>query len=130
MALIDISELLSDPDFADDFTVIRSTRQVGDDGRTTDSPTYYYTYGVVQPGERLRDGSGLSQMTDLERAGRDIHIVTPFRLLPLTHTTAPDQVVWNGQNYRVLHTADWTNYGQGFVTAKCELIDTALDGPP
>lgn len=126
MALIDVSELLTDPDFVDDITVLRSVRSVNDVGRAVDTPGAYYTYGCVQPAKEVQ----LLQIPDLERAGSYISVVTPFRLLALTETTAPDQVVWNGKYYQVSVVRDWTNYGEGFVEAICQLTDLVTDGPP
>lgn len=125
MALIDVSELLSDPDFVDDFAVVRSTRTVGTDGRTVDVPGYYYTYGCVQPAKE----SQLRQLPEADRVGDFISVVTVFQLYALTDSTAPDIVQWNCRNYRVKVTRDWTNYGEGFNEALCELVELTNDGP-
>jgi galactose-6-phosphate isomerase len=126
MALIDVSEILSDPDFVDDFNVIRNSRTVDMHGRTIDTDGVYLTYGSVQPAKEVQ----LRQLPELERVGSFISVVTPFRLFALTDTTAPDQITWNGRSYRVKIVRDWTNYGQGFVEAICELTSFTTDGPP
>lgn len=126
MALIDVSELLSDSDFVDDITVLRPTRSVNNVGRTVDVPGAYYTYGCVQPAREAQ----LVQIPEMERIGSFISILTPFRLRALTDTTAPDQVMWDGQYYQVRIVRDWTNYGEGFVEAVCELTGTVQAGPP
>lgn len=125
MALLDVSEILSDPLFVDDIAVIRSSRTTNQQGITVDTPGMYYAYGSVQP----TPGRDLEQFAEAERAGVFITVTTTFQLFPLTATTAPDQVVWRGKNYRVKHVPDWTNYGQGFVTAICQLVDMVPDGP-
>lgn len=125
MPLLDVSELLSDPDFADDITVIRSGRTMGTDGRVVDTPGTYYTYGNVQP----TSGASLQQLPEAERVGSFITVVTPFRLLVLTDSTAPDQVIWQDRNYRVKHVNDWSVYGNGFTEAICELTGMTQNGP-
>src|SRR3569623_663078 len=116
MALIDVTaDVLYDPMFMDDITVVRSVRTVNPQGLTVDTAGYYYTTGCVQPSP----GRDLEQIPEAERTGVFVTVVTPFQLFPLTATTAPDQIVWNGKNYRVKHVNDWMNYGQGFVSAIC-----------
>jgi hypothetical protein len=126
MALLDVSELLSDPDFADDFTILRSVRTVDNTGRTVDTPGAYYSYGCIQPAKEAQ----LKQLPELERVGSFISVVTPFRLLALTSTTAPDQIIWRCGTYRVKVVRDWTNFGEGFVEAICELETLSMTGPP
>lgn len=125
MPLLDIDEILSDPDFADDIVVTRSQRSVDQTGRTVDVPGTYFTYGNVQPAREIQ----LVQIPDNERVGSFISIVTPFRLFALTATTAPDQVTWNNLLYRVKIVRDWSAYGRGFVEAICELTTLTPDGP-
>jgi galactose-6-phosphate isomerase len=126
MALLDVEFLLSDPDFADDFNVLRSVRTIDTNGRTVDTPASYFTYGVIQPAKEVQ----LRQLPDLERIGSFISVITPFRLLALTGTTAPDEVFWDCKTYRVKIVRDWTNFGEGFVEAICELTSLTQAGPP
>lgn len=125
MPLLDVSEILSDPDFADDIIITRSQRSVDNNGRTVDTPGTYFTYGNCQPAREAQ----LHQLPDTERIGSFISIVTPFRLFALTATTAPDLVTWKGQFYRVKIVRDWSAYGNGFVEAICELTTFTSDGP-
>ena len=126
MALLDVTaDVLYDPMFVDDITVVRSQRTVNAQGLTVDTPGQYYAVGSVQPSP----GRDLEQLPEGERTGSFVTIVTTFRLFPLTATTAPDQVIWQGKSYRVQHVEDWSNFGQGFVSAICRLIDMVPDGP-
>lgn len=126
MALLDVTaDVLYDPMFMDDITVIRSVRSVNAQGLTVDTPGMYFSSGCVQP----TPGRDLEQLPDAERTGVFVTIVTPMQLFPLTATTAPDQVIWNTKYYRVKHVADWSNFGQGFVSAICQLVDMVPDGP-
>ena len=126
MALLDVTaDVLFDPMFVDDFTVVRSSRSVNAQGLTVDTAGYYYASGSVQPSP----GRDLEQLPEGERTGTFVTVTTSFRLFPLTASTAPDQIVWQGKNYRVKHVNDWMNFGQGFVTAICQLVDMVPDGP-
>lgn len=126
MPLLDVSEIIADPDFSDDIVVIRFTRTMDTHGRVIDTPGTYYTYGCVQPAPE----SKLLILPELERVGSFISVITPFRLIPLTSTTAPDQVTWQNRSYSVRDVRDWSTYGNGFVEGICELNSNTLDGPP
>jgi galactose-6-phosphate isomerase len=126
MPLLDVSEIIADADFSDDIVVIRSNRTVDAHGRTVDVPGSFNTYANVQPAPQ----SALQILPDNERVGSFISVVTPFRLIPLTDTTAPDQVQWSNRTYRVKMLRDWSTYGNGFVEAICELTSMTIDGPP
>jgi len=125
MPTLDVSEIIADPEFSDDIVVIRSSRTVGANGRVIDTPGTYYTFGCVQPAPEIR----LMQIPEAERVGSFISVVTPFRLFALTDTTAPDQVQWNSQVYRVKLVRDWSTYGNGFVEGICELIGLTSGSP-
>lgn len=125
MATLDVSEILADSDFVDDFQVVRSQRSVNAQGLTVDTPGVYFTFGNVQP----TPDSTLRRLPEAERIGDFMTVVTQFQLRALTSTTAPDQVVWNGRNYRVMVVNDWSNYGRGFVQAVCKSVSMAQDGP-
>lgn len=125
MPLLDVSEILGDPMFADDITIIRSSRSVSAGGRTVDTPSSFSTYGNVQPASEAQ----LMQLPDLERVGSFVSVVTPFPLFCLTDSTGPDQVTWNGRTYRVMVVRDYTTYGSGFVEALCQMVTLAMGGP-
>lgn len=125
MPTLDVSEIIGDPEFADDFTVVRSSRVTGPNGRTVDIPSEYFTYGCIQPAP----DRALVQLPEAERVGSFISVVTPFRLFPLTASTSPDQIVWNNSTYRVKLVHDWSTYGNGFVEGICELVSLTPDGP-
>ena len=126
MPLVDVTELLSDPDFVEDFTVIRSTRTMDQHGRVVDLPGQYSTYGSIQP----TSGSTLMILPEAERVGAFITVVTMFPLIALSDTTAPDRIIWHNKTYQVKLLNDWTDYGQGFVSAVCELIHMTPDIGP
>lgn len=126
MPLIDVTDVLSDPDFVDDFTVIRSTRTVDQHGHAIDLPGQFYTFGSIQP----TNGNTLMLLPEAERVGSFITIYTMFPLISLSDTTAPDRIIWHNKTYQVKMLNDWTDYGQGWVRAICELINMTPDMGP
>lgn len=118
MALIDVSGLLSDPDFADSFTIYRKTTSVGNDGRTASTETAVTCIGVVIQGE----GNQLLRLDD----GRRISgAITVYTTTPLSSGTSPndaDEIAWSGNRYVVSLVSDWSNFGAGYYTAVCELL--------
>jgi hypothetical protein len=121
MPIIDVSELLSDPDFVQDFTVIRYTRSMVN-GRVVDTSGSFPAVGSIQPSS----GATLRLLPEAERLGSFITVVTQTKLQPLTTTNAPDVVQWHGNNFRVRTVNDWSDYGQGFYSAVCEMTDMAV----
>ncbi len=113
MPLLDVNDVITDPDFAQDFTVVRFVRTVSAQGLTIDSPGLFATYGVILP----LSGAQLAMLPEAERVGSYITVITPFKLVALSATTAPDHVQWHGQDYLIRSVNDWTDWGQGFVSA-------------
>ena len=125
MPLLDVSEILFDPDFMDaNIPVIRSVRTMVN-GRTVDTPGQYVMTANIQPSS----AADLRRLPEAERIGSFITVVTQFKLQPLTSTNGPDIVVWQGNNFRVKSVNDWSQYGNGFVNAVCELTDMVMTGP-
>jgi hypothetical protein len=125
MALIDVNELLSDPDLSDTFQVMRSTLTVTQGGVSSVSSATYDAYGVVQPAS----GRELQLLPDSARTAGTIIVYTPFALQGVTDTTVPDIVIWDERNYRVTLTNPYTNYGAGYTQATCTLIELADETP-
>jgi galactose-6-phosphate isomerase len=117
MPLIDVTSILVDPDFAQDFTVVRFIRTVNNQGLTVDSPGLFATYGVILP----LSGAQLAMLPEAERTGSYISVYTTFALYALTDRTAPDHVQWHGRDYLVRTVNDWTDWGLGFTQAVCQL---------
>lgn len=117
MATFDVDDVLDDPDFQDEFQVVRQDETVDTTtGRSIDTPeSGEKVVGIVQPAS----GSTLQLMPDLARTAGVIEIWTRYNLQGETDTTAPDIVLWNGKHYTVSHTDPWTNWGDGYTHAVC-----------
>ena len=104
MPFLDVSDVLSDPDFATTFDVERTTVAVGDDGETsTTTTTTPGLIGVITPA----NSNDLKRMAEVERLTGAIAIHTSFVLHAgglmgdgVTQATA-DIVTWQGRRYRM-----------------------------
>lgn len=121
MALIDVNELLADPDFSDTLTVTRREQTIGDYGVAafTETPVLGVLGSVQAVGKDL-----LTRVVDAGNPDDWIRIYTTF--LFVTHDQATgrygDVITWHGRQYQVVNTDDWTNWGGGYNKAMARLI--------
>jgi hypothetical protein len=118
MALLDVTEVLFDPDFADTITCIREMQTVNGSGLASTTPTPSTFTGVVTQD----DGDVMQRMPDGEMVSGSITIHTVFRLSAGGPGQNADIVTWQGRNYTVKTISDYSNFGAGFIAANCELI--------
>lgn len=111
MPLLDVSDVLSDPDFADSFTVTRITETVDGHGRAQSTRRTYPASGVVTSDK----GDVLLRTPEGQRVTGSIMIHTPFRI------QAKDEITWAGQVYTAANPNDYSRYGSGFVSVICDL---------
>ncbi len=120
MALLDVSEILTDPDMVDIFNVRRRMETVDIHGRSTVSETVFpQVIGVVT----AISPSDLDRRDDYEAMSRSISVVCKFRLHGETTGNQPDIVVWRGSNYLVRHVDPYPQFGNGFFQAECSSMD-------
>jgi hypothetical protein len=124
MALIDVTELLSDPDFVDEFAFARRT-QVMVNGRVTFTTQDSTALGSVQ----INAPEVLDRFPDAGRPDHWIRIYTLTRMVAQDEAagTYGDLVAWQGRTYQVKAVDDWSNYGAGYVKALARLVP---DGAP
>lgn len=115
MALLDVSDVLLDPDFADSLQCERITTTVGDDGIATQTAALKRFGGVVtnDAGDRLR------RRAEGERVEGNIVVHCRLKL------QKADVVIFEGRRYTVTNLLDWSHFGRGFVAAVCDLIPLA-----
>lgn len=108
--MIDLSELVDDPDFAQEFTLLRSTGNFVD-GRWVENPkTTVVMTGVITP----MSARELQQMPEADRVIGSINIYT---LQPLYTTTGgspqrtSDQILWKGHYYKLFQINDYSDFG-------------------
>ena len=121
MPLLDVSDLLSDPDFATTFSVTRSSASADTGGiNQVASVTTQNVIGVVQPA----NSSDLQRLPDAEYQKGALTIFTTFRLISGGAGQTADIIGWNGANYTVMTTDDWSQYGgPGYIKALVTLVD-------
>jgi len=122
MPALDVSDLLSDPDFMDHFAVVRSVVTVDPvTGRGYEAQTTEDAFGVVTSG----DGQNLVREADAARDSGTITVHTTYRLTEGSRGdgTDADIVQWNGHSWTVVRIDDYSRYGAGFVVATCSLYD-------
>lgn len=118
MALIDVSDLLTDPDFTDTVTLIRRSVTVNTYGEGVLTETPSSITAVVQGAntetlERMPEGARLSDLIEIYYKGT---------LTAESASGYADVIVWHGKRYQVFEvTEDFTNYGAGFTKAVCKL---------
>lgn len=118
MALIDVSELLTDPDFTNTVTLIRRSSTVNSYGENVMVETSSTITAVVQGAnaeslERVPEGARLSDLIDVYYKGA-LHAESPGGYA--------DVIVWDGKRYQVFEVVeDFMNFGAGFTKAICKL---------
>ena len=127
MPLLDVSDLMSDPDFIEDdgITVIRRAIVMVKGRPTTPDPvTYAGVNAIVNSGI-----SELMRAEDKQYMPNRISVHTQFKLQGPAPGFMPDFIVWRGDNYVTKTLDDYSKYGAGFVHADCESVDS-IDSPP
>lgn len=117
MARIDVSELMTDPDFVNAFTLVRRTPTVNDFGENTFTEVLSVAIGSVQsPGketlQRLPEGVKLSNVKTIYTKA--------------VMTANQDQIVWEGQRYNIYSVLPWGNFGNGWYECDVELEKASL----
>lgn len=123
---LDVTEPLTDPDFATDFGVLRRVETIGTNGRNTFAVTTFpNVVGVITSGSSNdRDAREAFEVTP-----RQIVVVTQFELQGEITGSQPDIVVWRGSPYLVIRVDPYGHFGPGFYEAECrstQLTDPAI----
>ncbi len=110
MPLLDVTDVLDDPDFNESFNVIRRTRTVDEFGRGVVTEEIIPLNGVVQPAssrtlERINIG-------DWKLGGIDVWCRKDIKLN--TDGNLPDEIEWGGSRYMVVGDQDWSHYASGY----------------
>lgn len=118
MPLLDVAEILLDPDFVDSLVCTRNTQTVGNDGIAVDAQNSTPFYGVVTN----NTGDLLMRLAEGSRINGSITVHSQFLLQAGSDGLDADIVTWNGRRYTVTNVGDWSRFGIGFTAANCELI--------
>lgn len=114
MPMLDVSEVLFDPDMADTFDVKRRTEVVGQNGRTTVVDTLHpRIVGVILP----ETPSELIRRDDGQMTTHKMTIISMFRLRAAAEGNQPDHIVYGGAVYTVTSVMPLSRFGKGFTEA-------------
>src|SRR5271165_5038928 len=115
MAQIDVTDVLSDPDFIDPVSIIDRVPTVNLYGENIVQETATQTVGSVQPA----DGRVLQRLPEALRVAN----LSSFWVRGQIVASAPGKytsvIVFKGKRYQVQTIFDWTNWGQGWCEGTC-----------
>lgn len=122
MALIDVSDLLRDPDFTNVVTLIRRSVSINTHGENVMSETSCPIVASVQ-------GLNSEDIVKLPEGARLSDVITVFYrgdLQPESKGGYSDIIVWQGRRYQV-KTIDenFINFGAGFTRAICVMEEVS-----
>lgn len=123
MAKIDVSEVLDDPDFQDNITVIRRASVVGTNGRNAIVEIPSIIMAVVQAGS----SETLKRLPDYAALSDTLTVYARYKFIAYSDGQYSDIVLWNGRRYGVQVVSDHTNWGDGYARADC-LIEGGGNG--
>lgn len=111
----DVAELVSDPDFAEDFTIQRQVGGFGKGGWVASQPQIIPAFGVVSvatPDEvaTLPEGDRVNEV-------RVFHSQQEMKVTSGAQTELSDVLVYDSVKYRVLIVSNYANRGAGFYRA-------------
>lgn len=115
MALVDVSELLLDPDFVDTISLIHRTTTVNTKGENVLVETPVSTIGSVQPasGKEMQRVPDALRMRDV----RSFYIKAP--ILSDGVSQYPDLISFNSIRFQVISSEPWLNFGAGWNRGLC-----------
>ena len=115
--MINLSELMSDPDLTESVTRIERVLTINAYGETTITPTSSTILAVVTSAAK----PGVMRFEDAQTYADVIRVVTASPLNGVVVGQMPDQIVWKGQTYLVSMVNDFQSFG--FSDAICKLVD-------
>lgn len=116
MALLDVSELMSDPDFVDPIQVINRVPGVDSFGQAYFTEKAIDTVGSVQPAsyrtvQKLPEAMRVANVSSFWVRGSAI--------VASREGAYASILVFRGVRYQVQTVADWSNFGEGYTEGTC-----------
>jgi hypothetical protein len=115
MALIDVSPLMTDPDFVDSVKLVSRTPWVDSLGQNHIAEDVLSTVGSVQPAD-------FKTVQKLPEALR-VADVSSFWVKAVIQASAPGKyssiLIFKNTRYQVQTVADWSNFGEGYTEGTC-----------
>lgn len=106
MALVDVTELLIDPDFIDSVTIIHRTPTINSMGENTLIEASVVTIGSVQPAS----GKSLMRVPDALRVESIYSFYVKGEIVSDGTSSYPDIISYQGNRYEVKNIQDFINW--------------------
>lgn len=119
------TDVLTDPMIAGPFVCYRRDEEMTDTGRASLTRKQIPAVGVIT----VAHGNDLKRLSDQQRMGRAISIVTQFMLQGPSDGVAPDAIGWAGSYFVIVTVDPYPQYGPGWIQAVAASMDY-LDPPP
>jgi hypothetical protein len=105
-ALVDLSDMVIDPDFVDRVGIVHRTPMVNDMGENTLISNIVWTIGSVQPAS----GNTLSRLPDALRVANVDSFWVKGVIIADGKCEYPDLLIFKKYEYEVQFVLDWTNW--------------------
>jgi hypothetical protein len=115
MSKIDVSELLSDPDFVDEIIQLKRAPIVNSKGENKLSEVKVKTIGCVQPAS----GRTIFRLPEAFRVANVSEFFMKGTITATAQGKYSDVLVFKGVRYNVQMVFDWTNWGLGYCEGTC-----------
>lgn len=123
MALLDVSDVLDDPDFLTQIKVFRVQSRTDERGETVLEKTPILITACVQP---IRTQE-LARLPDAERLVGGITVYSRVPFISGDGPLSADIVEVGTIKYVVVSTNDWQLFGRGYTAAQCAMFDLQAD---
>lgn len=115
MAQIDVSEILSDPEFVDPIVIIHRVSHVDDFGENKLKESGASSFGCVQPAS----GKTLQRLPEALRVANVMSFWVKGKIINDARSKYPDVIVHKGARFTVQMVFDYTNWGEGWSEGTC-----------
>jgi hypothetical protein len=115
MGQIDVSDLITDPDFVDPIMIIHRQSIVDQYGNNRLDEQGEPSFGSVQPAS----GKTLQRIPEAFRVASVMSFWVKGKIISDGRCQYPDIIIYKGSRYAVQVIFDWTNWGEGFSEGTC-----------
>jgi hypothetical protein len=119
MPLLDVSDILMDPDFQDRGLVCERNTSIVSSGGVGSVVAELIPFDAVVTSDK---GDVLNRSASGERIVGSIIVHTSLKLIAGTLGFTADIVQWDDRRYTVSDVKNYSRYGHGFVAATCDLL--------
>jgi hypothetical protein len=114
-SLIDVSDIMSDPEFVQSITLIKRTACIDSFGQNNLTESAKCTVGSVQP----ISGKALQRLPEALRVANVQSFWLREKIVIDSSSKYPDVLVKNGKRFIVQVVFDWSDWGAGWTEGTC-----------